>query len=792
MRTVLTNLQANILDQDVYTDMSWLFEIDLGDTGSVDYYLSTKEKTWGGQTYSDIDGSDTFILDFTPIKMRHNYADQGILAPDTMEIVLDNKSSSLVPSTFEGAAITVRLIIKSNIQSQVTSDVTLSSDITAETQNSAEVEIASWGFVVRSAYSVYQELHLDCVDWVSKYMEGEYPNTPLISTLWTAANVPDDNVCVPKIFGTCYFPIRWTKADVTGDDLYVLGEYNTGQTHTITECADPTDIGISVYSKSDTNNTFTITEDKQANDNNYYGTATFVITEGGSNIFWERNKHPDMPCKYSYSQTVNITNPIQIIKEVLDDMGIPSAKINTASYNEAYEVWRSRGLRFNAPFWYKRPRSEVLAHLLMQCNTRLLFRNQIFFKVNTTAVQHTINNSWIIKPSEVGKGTFSYRSLNITAQKDSGHILYRPTDKCIDNHLKLLIAAKTTTNYISEETLDCLFISDSRHAMKIGKMALQRALLPEGRITALLKPKCLQIECGDMVNIEGANYNAISAVYPVLIDEISINRDGSVNVTAVTFSDTLDDWGDITYNAIVPIEDNSTGGFYSVYSGKATPGGTSNLYTLDGSIKLPAGEDIILEGSDSDPAILKWQGIQYDTILGATSSGDELTLVSSQNGTGILNFGHPDPDFGGDTDGGLWSQIYVYAEDILLLDCNYNEESDTPHMYIKMTPLTGMEFFWENDGTDYTIRFASDAFFPRDNNSIKLGASGAVWSELWVQNISLLERSSDPSEPAEGYAVIWMSDGTGKGDDGDVLIASKAGGTTKWGTLFDHSAGNAW
>jgi hypothetical protein len=55
-----------------------------------------------------------------------------------------------------------------------------------------------------------------------------------------------------------------------------------------------------------------------------------------------------------------------------------------------------------------------------------------------------------------------------------------------------------------------------------------------------------------------------------------------------------------------------------------------------------------------------------------------------------------------------------------------------------------------------------------------------------------VERSSDPSEPSEGEAVIWMSDGTGKGNDGDIMIASQAGGTTNYGTLFDHSGGSAW
>ena len=61
-----------------------------------------------------------------------------------------------------------------------------------------------------------------------------------------------------------------------------------------------------------------------------------------------------------------------------------------------------------------------------------------------------------------------------------------------------------------------------------------------------------------------------------------------------------------------------------------------------------------------------------------------------------------------------------------------------------------------------------------------------------VGHVKMLERSSDPSEPSEGECVIWMSDGTGKGDDGDIIIASKAGGVTNWTTLFDHSLGAAW
>ncbi len=52
----------------------------------------------------------------------------------------------------------------------------------------------------------------------------------------------------------------------------------------------------------------------------------------------------------------------------------------------------------------------------------------------------------------------------------------------------------------------------------------------------------------------------------------------------------------------------------------------------------------------------------------------------------------------------------------------------------------------------------------------------------------LKERTYDPDNPSEGSSVIWMSNGNGSGDDGDVLIKITAGGVTKTATLVDFSA----
>ena len=50
------------------------------------------------------------------------------------------------------------------------------------------------------------------------------------------------------------------------------------------------------------------------------------------------------------------------------------------------------------------------------------------------------------------------------------------------------------------------------------------------------------------------------------------------------------------------------------------------------------------------------------------------------------------------------------------------------------------------------------------------------------------ELSADPDNPSEGHAVIWMSDGTDSGDDGDIMIKVTAGEITKTATLLDFSA----
>lgn len=60
--------------------------------------------------------------------------------------------------------------------------------------------------------------------------------------------------------------------------------------------------------------------------------------------------------------------------------------------------------------------------------------------------------------------------------------------------------------------------------------------------------------------------------------------------------------------------------------------------------------------------------------------------------------------------------------------------------------------------------------------------------DVLLTRFRLHERSVDPADPKEGNMVLWMSDGTGAGDDGDVLVKINVGGTVKTATIVDYSA----
>ena len=96
------------------------------------------------------------------------------------------------------------------------------------------------------------------------------------------------------------------------------------------------------------------------------------------------------------------------------------------------------------------------------------------------------------------------------------------------------------------------------------------------------------------------------------------------------------------------------------------------------------------------------------------------------------------------------------------------------------------------DGSQKLYVLASDEAVADREMPVYDNTSGKIQWEPHRINTNLPhfieERASDPDDPAEGTGVIWQSNGTGTGDDGDILIKITAGAVTKTTTLVDFSA----
>ena len=141
------------------------------------------------------------------------------------------------------------------------------------------------------------------------------------------------------------------------------------------------------------------------------------------------------------------------------------------------------------------------------------------------------------------------------------------------------------------------------------------------------------------------------------------------------------------------------------------------------------------------------------------------------------------------TGGNVGLQVYNRTTPNYILSWNMPAAIVNYQVCNAVVPLTAVN---DNDQIEVRVYHTLTDAGGDSTLSIDYVSIVPIAKEVIVSQLRLAERSADPVQPQEGTAVIWMSDGTGKGDDGDVMIGSKAGGVAKYKILFDHSAGIGW
>ena len=753
----LDETQQAIADATVKQEISWLFEVDKNGNSVVDYYWSTKAKTWSAQPY-------TFkIIDFPGVEMNRAQSESGIQVPSEFEFTISNKDNALSPSDFSGGNVTLRLVIKAGVN---------------------EAEIRSWNFDIEGVEPGPHKLFFQCRDWLQKYLQGDYPNTSFINHLFPQEDTETANFCVPLIFGKPCIPIapvvfnlvtnaymeetgNWANWGSTSPTVnarstaYVKeGDYSrrftvqgtsarsgiksdvftteNGKTYTIdfwfypvncslvdiavrkgdnsgwlvydkhffgtvlkwcharfsfTEGAatggagayivfygwaepetartryidalflgrsryllgekitNPTDYDVDeiqtprdwdgdheVWSKNDY--TFSYFHDT-GSDSNDYTFAEFIIEDCNgdgtpdANIVFKKGKRYLPPgAWYTRSDTITKTSPADILDYILKDWGIPSARIDATTLAAVKATYTTWGLTWNLGLWSKEPRKKLLARLLLMCHTELIVRDKIYFKVHVKASQKTLTKAHILKTRDRAATTFKY-DLNISSDiKDSGYITFQEKAKCLDSLIKVLVTVKGSADNISTDVISANYIQDSQNAQRVGILALQRKYLALAKTIYGTKGTCLALECDDVITINHADYGGS---YAVLIDRITINKGGSLDIEATRFSEVLDDWDDLLPPAIEIIQSPDSDGYKVVISGPdAVNAAGSNIgNVLPGRLRVGAtGNYILLD--PVEPIIKFVEGGVTRFKLGDLGTDDWGLEILDHSGNSIM------------------------------------------------------------------------------------------------------------------------------------------------------------
>jgi len=375
-----------------------------------------------------------------------------------------------------------------------------------------------------------------CLNYTTdKSTNSNFPTFLTTKTLWNSDIIIPDNICPPVVFGTAFIPVYLIK-DSSGD-LYYICDVGTGVGKTFYELRSPRDFGSnSIWDAEDY--TFTgclVTSTKSPF--NYAGVQP-LIADGAFGIFSPNDAA--LPPLLQFDGSVYV-DPGDIIKYIL---GLGEVFITAAS--ATFATW---GLTFKGAFYEQKTLGEYLSSLLKQCHSVLApygTTSSTYWKIKTLSKTSvlTVDNTKIID------GSFK-SSKTESSQYDAGIVAFPGTGEPQDLLYQTLVRTGSTYSNDSDEILETPYVDDSQMAQKLGILYYQRKYGIDKSISFDSTPVCINVECGDIITISGALYNA-DTPYIACVRSINITQDFKMSFDADTFVHTLDDWGDLTPDAIVP------------------------------------------------------------------------------------------------------------------------------------------------------------------------------------------------------------------------------------------------
>ena len=348
----------------------WLIEFDI-------YKWSSSDYVYNGEFYSGkINGFDKFSE--TVCRPHENS-----LPDKSLEFKIFDKDSSI--SASKGDSLLLKLVINDEL-------------------------FLTWKFTVQTFTNSYGNACFTCIDFLSSKIQNKlFPNTALITPLDTqfSNHSGSEDVCVPVIFGEPYIPLRSLLVGI--NRAYVLG-IDDGSTYSIDRVSYPVEWTASGEYLS---SSYTFTQSSSS------GLRVFVPYIGSNDtagFFQQNGTLYDMPTKFSKSSTVSVTNPADIIEQVLLLMGIESSEIDSTTFTNVATTFTTLGLNFNVGYFQKKDCEEILCELLSSCNSIIQIYDKVYLKYIGDSSVKTIDRY------DIGK--FSFRDSIESNYGDVGLLQY--------------------------------------------------------------------------------------------------------------------------------------------------------------------------------------------------------------------------------------------------------------------------------------------------------------------------------------------------------------------------------
>jgi len=587
--------QNTILGNDS-KQISWLFEIG----STPDYRWSLEEVTYSGNTYTAkvVPGS------FSGVKVVRSKSEHGVQTSSGGSIVVANAGNALAESDFQSGGVFKQIIIKLLL------DNTL---------------FTTYLFKIYRVDDLHEQLVIYYEDYLTSYLEGTWPNTPLFTSI-----APDDTTtsdyCVPIVFGTAYIPC--SSLFISGDDrYYILSAAADGSSWTISEVRPPRDwSSTSTWTSTD----FTFTDSEKTIDGTAYRVFQPMValaadgsaTQAG--LWKSGTKFLPPLVKYSVGggtpDLSAMTDFDDVLEYILEDMGVPSANIDTgggSTFEAAQTSITSAGLSFNYGFYQHQDRKKIIANMLSAFNCYLSITDKVELHFYDSSSQGTLTSADIVD--------FQVSGVQKQTIYDGAYVAFAESGEPQDELTEYPCAAdgSSYTN-LSTDTLEIPYYTDDQKAQRACELWQQRKFYPGKKYKLETKMTGIKYMPDDTITINDTRYGGN---YTALVDTVHIDKEGHTYLIISKLETAIEDWSDSTPGNVAFVADDST-----------------NPFTPPEETCLPTDEDLLGywpldDGPNAAYAFDRSKNQNHGTMTDLDAAGDWVQGISGRC-----------PDFDGTTE----------------------------------------------------------------------------------------------------------------------------------------------